>query len=115
VQDEWNAFITRVEPAKPASQGLLSGRTLGVKDLFGSVSPNALPPGVHLIVPFTRVHKMSIRTMELKETAEVLINPVNEAVHDEVCFHLERRSEQPHVVELLAGDGVDPVAAADAG
>jgi prohibitin 1 len=44
---------------------------VGVKDLFGSVSPNALPPGVHLIIPFTRVHKMSIRTMELKETAEV--------------------------------------------
>jgi len=34
VQDEWNAFITRVEPAEPASQGPLSGRTLGVKDLF---------------------------------------------------------------------------------
>jgi prohibitin 1 len=44
---------------------------VGVKDLFGSVSPNVLPPGVHLIVPFTRVHKMSIRTEELKETAEV--------------------------------------------
>lgn len=44
---------------------------VGVKDFFGSVSPNALPPGVHLIVPFTRVHKMSIRTEELKETAEV--------------------------------------------
>jgi regulator of protease activity HflC (stomatin/prohibitin superfamily) len=44
---------------------------VGVKDLFGNVSPNALPPGVHLIVPFTRVHKMSIRTQELKETAEV--------------------------------------------
>ena len=44
---------------------------VGVKDFFGSVSPNALPPGVHVIVPFTRVHKMSIRTEELKETAEV--------------------------------------------
>ncbi|MGE5412544.1 MAG: prohibitin family protein [Syntrophomonadaceae bacterium] len=44
---------------------------VGVKDFFGSVSSNALPPGVHLIVPFTRVHKMSIRTEELKETAEV--------------------------------------------
>jgi regulator of protease activity HflC (stomatin/prohibitin superfamily) len=44
---------------------------VGVKDLFGRVSPDALPPGVHLILPFTRVHKMSIRTMELKETAEV--------------------------------------------
>lgn len=44
---------------------------VGVKDLFGKVSPDALPPGVHLIIPFTRVHKMSIRTFELKETAEV--------------------------------------------
>jgi prohibitin 1 len=44
---------------------------VGVKDFLGSVSSNALPPGVHLIVPFTRVHKMSIQTMELKETAEV--------------------------------------------
>jgi len=31
--DEWNAFITRVEPGEPRS-GPLSGRTLGVKDLF---------------------------------------------------------------------------------
>jgi prohibitin 1 len=44
---------------------------VGVKDFLGSVSSNALPPGVHLVVPFTRVHKMSIQTMELKETAEV--------------------------------------------
>jgi len=44
---------------------------VGVKDLFGRVSSNALPPGVHLVLPFTRVHKMSIRTQELKETAEV--------------------------------------------
>jgi prohibitin 1 len=44
---------------------------VGVKDFFGSVSPNALPAGVHLVIPFTRVHKMSIRTQELKETAEV--------------------------------------------
>ena len=44
---------------------------VGVKDFFGNVSPNALPAGVHFIVPFTRVHKMSIQTVELKETAEV--------------------------------------------
>ena len=44
---------------------------VGVKDFLGSVSSTALPPGVHLVVPFTRVHKMSIQTMELKETAEV--------------------------------------------
>jgi aspartyl-tRNA(Asn)/glutamyl-tRNA(Gln) amidotransferase subunit A len=31
--DSWNAFITRVEPSEPRP-GPLSGRTLGVKDLF---------------------------------------------------------------------------------
>src|SRR4029453_5667966 len=44
---------------------------VGGKDFFGNVSPNVLTPGVHLILPFTRVHKFSIQTQELKETAEV--------------------------------------------
>ena len=44
---------------------------VGVKDFFGSVSPNILPAGVHLVLPFTRVVKMSVQTQELKETAEV--------------------------------------------
>jgi aspartyl-tRNA(Asn)/glutamyl-tRNA(Gln) amidotransferase subunit A len=33
MEDRWNAFITRVDPAA-ARPGSLSGRTLGVKDLF---------------------------------------------------------------------------------
>jgi regulator of protease activity HflC (stomatin/prohibitin superfamily) len=44
---------------------------VGVKDFFGRVSANALPAGVHVVFPFTRVHKMSIQTQEVKETAEV--------------------------------------------
>lgn len=44
---------------------------VGVKDLFGVVSPNGLSPGVHLVVPMTRVVVMSIQTQEIKETAEV--------------------------------------------
>ena len=44
---------------------------VGVKDLFGRVSPNVLTPGVSLVFPFTRVIKMSIQTQEVKETAEV--------------------------------------------
>jgi len=44
---------------------------VGVKDLFGSVSADALPPGVHFVIPFTRVHRMSIQTQEVKENAEV--------------------------------------------
>jgi len=44
---------------------------VGVKDLFGSVSSGVLQPGVHLVLPFTHVEKMSVKTQELKETAEV--------------------------------------------
>ena len=44
---------------------------VGVKDLFGRVSSSILPPGVHLVLPFTRVIKMSIQTQEVKETTEV--------------------------------------------
>jgi prohibitin 1 len=44
---------------------------VGVKDLFGRVSPNPLHAGVNLVLPFTRVVKMSVQTQEVKETAEV--------------------------------------------
>ncbi len=44
---------------------------VGVKDLFGIVSSNVLSPGVHVVIPMTRVVVMSIQTQELKETAEV--------------------------------------------
>lgn len=44
---------------------------VGVKDFFGIVSPTVLSPGVRLVLPFTRVVKMSVRTQEIKEVAEV--------------------------------------------
>ena len=44
---------------------------VGVKDFFGSVSSSVLLPGVRLVFPFTRVVKMSVKTQEVKETAEV--------------------------------------------
>ena len=44
---------------------------VGVKDLFGRVSSDVLQPGVRFVLPFTRVIKMSVKTQELKETAEV--------------------------------------------
>ena len=44
---------------------------VGVLDLFGNVSSRVLPSGVHLVVPFTRVIKMTVQTQELKEVAEV--------------------------------------------
>jgi regulator of protease activity HflC (stomatin/prohibitin superfamily) len=44
---------------------------VGVKDFFGNVSPNVLKPGVNVVFPFTKVVKMSVKTQEVKETAEV--------------------------------------------
>jgi prohibitin 1 len=44
---------------------------VGVKDFFGLVSSQTLPPGIRLVFPFTRVVKMSVQTQEIKEVAEV--------------------------------------------
>lgn len=44
---------------------------VGVKDFFGQVSSNTLPPGIRIVLPLTRVVKMSVQTQEMKETAEV--------------------------------------------
>jgi prohibitin 1 len=44
---------------------------VGVKDFFGRVSSDVLGPGVRVVLPFTRVVKMSVKTQEVKETAEV--------------------------------------------
>jgi prohibitin 1 len=44
---------------------------VGVKDFFGQVAQNTLPPGIRLVWPFTRVVKMSVQTQEIKEVAEV--------------------------------------------
>jgi prohibitin 1 len=52
--------ITRVE----------SGH-VGVLTLFGRVTGEVLPEGMHLINPFKVNHEMSIRTQEIKESASV--------------------------------------------
>jgi regulator of protease activity HflC (stomatin/prohibitin superfamily) len=44
---------------------------VGVKDFFGWVSPDVLPPGIRVVAPLTRVVKMSIQTQEIKELTDV--------------------------------------------
>ena len=44
---------------------------VGVKDFFGQVSSDTLPPGIRIVFPLTRVVKMSVQTQEMKEIAEV--------------------------------------------
>jgi len=44
---------------------------VGVLTLFGKVTGEILPAGIHLINPFKTNHELSIRTQEVKETASV--------------------------------------------
>jgi prohibitin 1 len=44
---------------------------VGVLTLFGRVTGEILPEGLHLISPFKTNHETSIRTQEIKETASV--------------------------------------------
>ena len=44
---------------------------VGIVDLFGKVSDTGLQPGVRLVMPLARVHKMSVRTREVTEAADV--------------------------------------------
>ena len=44
---------------------------IGVIDFFGNVSDRVLQPGVRLVNPLVDIHKLSVRTRELTETANV--------------------------------------------
>ena len=77
---------------------------VGVKDLFGKVSPDALPAGVHLVVPFTRVHRMSVKTQEVKENAEV---PSKEGLVMDLEGSLLFRLDPAKAPEMYKTVGVD--------
>jgi len=63
---------------------------VGIMDLFGKVLDETLPPGLHLVNPLIKVHRMSVQTRESKE---VMDTPSSEGliVHLEVSvlFHLD--------------------------
>lgn len=44
---------------------------VGVVDLFGKVSPNALQAGLRLVNPLAKVEMMSVKTQEIKEVMQV--------------------------------------------
>jgi prohibitin 1 len=44
---------------------------VGVLTLFGRVTGEVLPEGIHIINPFKVSHEMTVRTQEVKETASV--------------------------------------------
>jgi len=44
---------------------------VGVYELFGKVADEELPPGIHIVNPLAKVHPMSVRTQEVKESVDV--------------------------------------------
>lgn len=64
---------------------------VGVLTLFGKVTGEALPEGIHLINPLKSVEKLSIQTQSVKESASV---PSNEglilALDTSLLFHLNK-------------------------
>jgi regulator of protease activity HflC (stomatin/prohibitin superfamily) len=74
---------------------------VGVLDLFGSIGPQPLPAGLHLVNPLKQVHRMDIRTQEIKETAEA---PSQEGlnIHLEVSLWLRLAPERaPEVYRTI--------------
>src|SRR5690348_279372 len=82
---------------------------VGVLSLFGRVTGEVLPEGVHLISPFKANNQMSIRTQEIKESASV---PSSEglvmSLDTSLIYHLspEKAADVfqkigPHYVEVL--------------
>jgi prohibitin 1 len=64
---------------------------VGVLTLFGRVTGETLPEGIHLVNPLKSVQKLSVQTQSLKESANV---PSNEglilALDTSLLFHLDK-------------------------
>src|ERR1700690_2882446 len=57
-----------------------------VLTLFGRVTGEVLPEGIHLVNPFKTNNEMSIRTQEIKESASV---PSSEGLVVNLIFHVD--------------------------
>src|SRR3989338_1010181 len=55
----------------PKSITIVPAGHVGLKDFFGNVSDRTLSAGLHLVNPLLRIHKMTIRTQEVTEEANV--------------------------------------------
>lgn len=76
----------------------------GVKDLFGKVSDDILQPGARIVNPLLTIHRMSVRTQEIKETANVpSVEGLNITLDVSLLFNLEP-STAPQVYRTLGSD-----------
>src|ERR1700732_5545092 len=84
---------------------------VGVLTLFGRVTGETLPEGIHLINPLKSVQKLSVQTQSLKESANV---PSNEglilALDTSLLFRLDK-SMAAQVYQTVGADYVERVVA----
>jgi len=82
---------------------------VGVLTLFGRVTGETLPEGIHLINPLKSVQKLSVQTQSLKESANV---PSNEglilALDTSLLFRLDR-SKAAYVYQTMGEPYVEKV------
>lgn len=82
---------------------------VGVLTLFGRVTGEVLPEGIHLVNPLKSVQKLSVRTQSLKESASV---PSNEglilALDTSLLFRLDR-SKAAEVFQTVGEDYVSKI------
>ena len=77
---------------------------VGVIDVFGNVSDRVLQPGVRIVNPLARVHKMSVRTREVTETADV---PSSEGLVVHMDVTLLYNLDPEHAPEVYRTLGLD--------
>lgn len=77
---------------------------VGVVDLFGNVSDRFLNPGVRLVNPLARVHKLSVRTREVTEAANV---PSSEGLVMQLDVTLLYNLEASRAPEVFRTLGMD--------
>src|SRR5947209_19432267 len=73
-----------------ASVTTVGSGSVGVLTLFGRVTGEVLPEGIHMVNPFKANHVMSVRTQSQKETARVPSQEGLEiALDTSLIFHLK--------------------------
>ena len=79
---------------------------VGVLTLFSRVTGETLPEGLHLINPLKAVHKLSVQTQTIKETANV---PSNEGLILTLDTTLQYRLDASKAAEVFQKIGIDYV------
>lgn len=75
---------------------------VGVYDLFGKVAEQSMAPGIHLVNPLATIHRLSVRTQEVKETVDI---PTREGLNVNIDVSLLFRLNGARAAEVFRGIG----------